>query len=179
MKNQHQYRAVEFPIRSVGVQGDSRTYRRVAALTGPLDYRMLSELSVALCNNSGQYNRVVVMVAGDAEKLSQAEVRPASTTGDRLDLLRDADEIMRTTMERYGLTDSVWQFPTVLIPVSLEGGESVVLRPVNSEDGMTANYAQIPIDVLLEIGQRIKHLPGIDAVFLDVTDKPPSTIEWE
>ena len=82
-------------------------------------------------------------------------------------------------MEHHGLTDTVWQFPVVLIPLSSQGGETIVLRPVNSIDGMTANFARLPLEVLKEIGQKILSLRGIDHVFLDITDKPPATIEWE
>jgi len=173
------HRAVEFPIRSVGVQGDGRTYRRIAAVAGALDYDALEEISIGLCDAAGRYNRVIALVAGDTQKLHKAKVIPAHTDAERLRLLRDADNIVRTTMEERGLTDVVWQFPTVLIPVSLCGGESIVLRPVNSEDGMTANFARIPTEVLRNMAEKIKKLPGVDAVFLDVTDKPPATIEWE
>jgi GMP synthase (glutamine-hydrolysing) len=82
-------------------------------------------------------------------------------------------------MEEEGLIESVWQFPAVLIPISFQSGESIVLRPVNSTDGMTASFARLPKDVLRRIADDIIELPGIDAVFLDVTSKPPATIEWE
>ena len=82
-------------------------------------------------------------------------------------------------MEKEGLVESVWQFPVVLLPISFRGGESIVLRPVNSTDGMTASFARLPKDVLQRISDEIIDLPGIDAVFLDVTSKPPATIEWE
>jgi GMP synthase (glutamine-hydrolysing) len=174
------YVAVEFPIRTVGVQGDGRTYRRVAAIAGPLDYPALQAVSTSLCNAASQYNRVIVLVAGDASKLSQAKVRAAHTSARRLNLLREADNLVRRVMEEDGMTDTVWQFPTILIPVSVDGGgETIVLRPVNSEDGMTANFAQLPEDTVQRIGAEIRKLPGVDAVFLDVTNKPPATIEWE
>ena len=83
-------------------------------------------------------------------------------------------------MEKHGLLEAVWQFPVVLIPVSFTGGESIVLRPVNSEDGMTASFARLQKRVLNEIGEEIiRTIPEVDKVFLDITDKPPATIEWE
>jgi GMP synthase (glutamine-hydrolysing) len=97
----------------------------------------------------------------------------------RIELLRDADFIARTVMDESDLTGSVWQFPVVLVPVSLDDGECIVLRPVNSEDGMTANFAHIPLQVLRRLADAVQALPGVDAVFLDVTNKPPATIEWE
>jgi len=97
----------------------------------------------------------------------------------RVETLRRADLIARSEIETAGLTDSIWQFPVVLAPISFADGESIVLRPVNSEDGMTANFAEVAREILQRIGERIVKLPGVDAVFLDVTNKPPATIEWE
>ena len=173
------YRAVHFPIRSVGVQGDGRTYREVVALEGAPDYERLQRISVALCNTGRAYNRVVLRVGGRAGDLAAGRVVPATLDRARLDLLREADYLARRIMEEGGIAQSVWQFPVVLIPVSFREGESIVLRPINSEDGMTANFARLPAPVLTEIADAIAALPGIDAVFLDITDKPPATIEWE
>lgn len=174
------YKAYRFPIRSVGVQGDGRTYREIVAIRGPLsDYKSLAELSVTLCNRGRIFNRAIVQVAGSAIDLSEGQVRCGGLSKARIELLRQADHVVRTKMEERNQTKSVWQFPVVLIPVSLEGGETIVLRPVNSEDGMTANWARLQLDLLKEIGEAVAEIPGIDAVFLDITDKPPATIEWE
>jgi GMP synthase (glutamine-hydrolysing) len=110
--------------------------------------------------------------------MAASRVVSASIDRARLDLLREADYLARHIMEDAGIAQSVWQFPVVLIPVSFGGGESIVLRPINSEDGMTANFAP-PAPVLTKIADAIAALLGIDAVFLDITDKPPATIEWE
>jgi GMP synthase (glutamine-hydrolysing) len=173
------YRGVHFPIRSVGVQGDGRTYREVVALAGPVDYERLHALATSLCNTGRAYNRVVLRVAGKAADMTRGQVLPAALHRARLDLLREADDLARRIMEDASAAQSVWQFPVVLIPVSFAGGESVVLRPVNSTDGMTANFARLPLALLARIGDAIAALPGIDAVFLDISDKPPATIEWE
>ncbi len=167
------------PIRSVGVQGDVRTYRNVAAIRGPLDCEALQSLGTTLCNLESAPNRVIYLVAGDEDRLADARVKKAEIHEERLALLREADFIARSMMAERGLTDSVWQFPVVLIPIALGEGESVVLRPVNSRDGMTANFARLPRPVLKQMADRIRDLRGVDAVFLDVTDKPPATIEWE
>jgi GMP synthase (glutamine-hydrolysing) len=100
-------------------------------------------------------------------------------TRDRLDVLREADHIARTVLEEKNMTGSVWQFPVVLAPLSFGRAESVILRPVNSENGMTANFARLPEMVIREISSRILETGLVDSVFLDVTDKPPATIEWE
>ena len=173
------YEAVHFPIRSVGVQGDGRTYSEVAAVRGRLDYKQLAEISTALCNIGRIYNRVITYVAGNVAEMRRGHVRPATMDPARIDLLREADYVVKKVMQAKRLTQTVWQFPTVLIPVSFAGGETIVLRPVNSEDGMTANFGRLPVPVLKLIGKKICEIDGIDAVFLDISDKPPATIEWE
>ena len=78
-----------------------------------------------------------------------------------------------------GLYDEIWQCPVVLLPLSRTGGEAVALRPVNSVDGMTAAVSTLPTAGLLELANRLQAMEGIDAVLFDVSNKPPSTIEWE
>jgi GMP synthase (glutamine-hydrolysing) len=110
-------------------------------------------------------------------------------TGERLDLLRAADAIAREELTRAGLDRTVWQCPVVLLAdvrsVGVQGdgrtyGHPVVLRPVTSEDAMTADWARVPYDVLARISTRITNeVPEVNRVVLDVTSKPPGTIEWE
>lgn len=178
--NEYGYDGILLPIQSVGVQGDARTYRQTVALRGPLDYRALQTLSTKLCNVHTATNRVIVLVSGRVDQLRDAIVKEANINARRLATLQEANFIARSIMEEYGQTDNVWQFPVVLIPVSFGKGETIVLRPVNSEDGMTANFARLPIEVLQHIADEITaRLSDVDAVFLDVTNKPPATIEWE
>jgi GMP synthase (glutamine-hydrolysing) len=110
-------------------------------------------------------------------------------TADRLAVLRDADAIVREELSRAGLDRRIWQCPVVLLAdvrsVGVQGdgrtyGHPVVLRPVTSEDAMTADWARLPEDVLAHISTRITNeVPQINRVVLDVTSKPPGTIEWE
>lgn len=110
-------------------------------------------------------------------------------TKDRLDLLRDADAIAREELTKSGLDRDIWQFPVVLLAdvrsVGVQGdqrtyGHPVVLRPVTSEDAMTADWGRLPYDVLERISTRITNeVREINRVVLDVTSKPPGTIEWE
>ena len=173
------YEGVRLPLSTVGVQGDKRTYRQVVAVEGPLDYERLQKLSSDLCNLSREQNRVIVVIRSRG-KLQDARVRVRGMNDDRIEMLRQADSIARRVMERHGLMDSVWQFPVVLIPVSFGEGESIVLRPVNSVDGMTASFGCLDQAVVEEIAQEtMASIPGIDAVLLDATNKPPATIEWE
>jgi len=110
-------------------------------------------------------------------------------TRERLDTLRAADAIARHELTAAGLDRDIWQCPVVLLAdvrsVGVQGdgrtyGHPVVLRPVSSEDAMTADWARVPYDVLARISTRITNeVPGVNRVALDVTSKPPGTIEWE
>ncbi len=110
-------------------------------------------------------------------------------TPERLRILRAADAIAREEMSAAGLDDQVWQCPVVLLAdvrsVGVQGdgrsyGHPIVLRPVTSEDAMTADWARLPAEVLARISGRITNeVPEINRVVLDVTSKPPGTIEWE
>ncbi|GGF52759.1 GMP synthase [glutamine-hydrolyzing] [Marmoricola endophyticus] len=108
---------------------------------------------------------------------------------ERLDILRAADAIAREELTRAGLDRGIWQFPVVLLAdvrsVGVQGdgrtyGHPVVLRPVTSEDAMTADWARVPYEVLETISTRITNeVDEINRVTLDITSKPPGTIEWE
>jgi len=110
-------------------------------------------------------------------------------TADRLAVLREADAIVREEMSAAGLDTLVWQCPVVLLAdvrsVGVQGdgrsyGHPIVLRPVTSEDAMTADWARLPDDVLARISTRVTNeVPEVNRVVLDVTSKPPATIEWE
>ena len=110
-------------------------------------------------------------------------------TKDRLDILRDADAIAREELSKAGLDLDIWQCPVVLLAdvhsVGVQGDERtygmpIVLRPVSSEDAMTADWSRVPYDVLATISTRITNeCRQINRVVLDCTSKPPATIEWE
>jgi len=108
---------------------------------------------------------------------------------ERLDLLRKADAIVRAELTAAGLDGEIWQCPVVLLAdvrsVGVQGdgrtyGHPIVLRPVSSEDAMTADWSRLPYDLLAKISNRITNeVAGVNRVVLDVTSKPPGTIEWE
>ena len=112
-----------------------------------------------------------------------------AVTQERLDLLRDADAIVRAELSAAGLDGEIWQCPVVLLAdvrsVGVQGdgrtyGHPIVLRPVSSEDAMTADWTRLPYDLLAKISNRITNeVDGVNRVVLDVTSKPPGTIEWE
>ena len=108
---------------------------------------------------------------------------------DRLRILRAADAIAREELTSSGLDRDVWQFPVVLLAdvrsVGVQGdgrtyGHPIVLRPVSSEDAMTADWSRLPYDLIARISTRITNeVRDVNRVVLDVTSKPPGTIEWE
>ncbi len=110
-------------------------------------------------------------------------------TAERLDILRKADAVAREELSRAGLDRDIWQCPVVLLAdvrsVGVQGdgrtyGHPIVLRPVSSEDAMTADWSRVPYDVLARISTRITNeVREVNRVVLDVTSKPPGTIEWE
>lgn len=109
-------------------------------------------------------------------------------TDERLDILREADERAIEEMKEAGLYQDIWQAFTVLLPVKTVGvmGDKrtyknvVALRAVTSLDGMTADWAHIPYEVLEKISNRIiNEVEGVNRVVYDISSKPPSTIEWE
>jgi GMP synthase (glutamine-hydrolysing) len=112
-----------------------------------------------------------------------------AVTRERLDVLRRADQIARDELATAGLERDVWQFPVVLLAevrsVGVQGdgrtyGHPIVLRPVSSEDAMTADWSRLPYDLLERISTRITNeVREVNRVTLDITSKPPGTIEWE
>ncbi len=110
-------------------------------------------------------------------------------TKERLDLLREADAIVREELTASGKDAEIWQCPVVLLAdvrsVGVQGdgrsyGHPIVLRPVSSEDAMTADWSRLPHELLAKISNRITNeVAGVNRVVLDITSKPPGTIEWE
>jgi GMP synthase (glutamine-hydrolysing) len=163
------------PIRSVGVKGDSRSYHSVLALENlPQD-----ELATELVNRMLDINRVVGMVKA-REPISAMRSTVGTLSRQRLERLRRADAIVRRISNESGFEDKVWQFPVVLIPLGAAGApDSIVLRPIHSVDGMTAQVVRMPDHLLHRMADELLAVDGICAIFYDLTHKPPGTIEWE
>jgi GMP synthase (glutamine-hydrolysing) len=162
------------PVHSVGVQGDERSYRPVLAIEG-LDHDAATER----INRLAGINRVVALVES-RRPLENLCVLPATLSGERLARLRRADALVRRLSHDHGFDAQVWQFPVILIPVGAdERPDSVVLRPVDSTDGMTARSVPMDSPLLELMSHELLQLDGICAVFYDLTHKPPGTIEWE
>lgn len=167
------------PVHSVGVQGDARSYRQVLALPHKPTLQDVEKTAPALTNSRSDINRVVALCGAKAD-LSSFSSYKATLTKARLNMLREADAIVRRFCLASGFEDRVWQFPVVLIPLGTETAkESIVLRPIYSVDGMTADVVLMESAALDQVTAQLLALPSVAAVFYDLTNKPPGTIEWE
>ena len=162
------------PVRSVGVQGDSRSYAPVLAIDA-MDHAR----ATALTNRIRGVNRVIAPVETRVP-IAQMRVHAATLSPARLARLRRADAIVRRISHHSGYDRKVWQFPVILIPLGTgEAPDSVVLRPVDSVDGMTAQSVTMEPELLRSMCAELMALEGVAGVFYDLTHKPPGTIEWE
>ncbi|HOI08853.1 MAG TPA: glutamine-hydrolyzing GMP synthase [Myxococcota bacterium] len=171
--------AMALPIRSVGVKADLRSYEHPVLVSGDVPWERLQEAVGVMLKTVPGINRCIwnlgPTVPGTVVPL------PATMTRNRLDLLREADAIVMDGLRRHGLYDDIWQCPTVLVPLAVDGQgrEFCIVRPIHSERAMTATAARLPEALLAELRDRILGLPGISGLALDLTSKPPGTIEWE
>ncbi|MBI3667164.1 MAG: glutamine-hydrolyzing GMP synthase [Acidobacteria bacterium] len=174
------YGAFLLPLHSVGVQGDCRTYGKLTVLHGaPIRHAALEELTTRITNTFRHTNRVAVALRPRALDPARWSIRRATLTPRRIRLLQQVDDVVTRFLHEQFLYDLIWQCPVVLLPFSRQGGETVALRPISSVDGMTAEVVHIPPPQLSELADRLAEVEGIDAVLFDISNKPPSTIEWE
>lgn len=179
------------PVRSVGVQGDFRTYRFPACLTFreegngffhiPKIREKVEAASSEITNNAKYLNRTVIKLYQNPNaKDEDFRLLEGYCTKERLDQLREVDDIVLTELHKSGWYNKIFQHLTIDLPYATkEGHASFVLRPVCSEDVMTARFAWLPQEVMSEILHKISKLDFVDAVFFDATNKPPATFGWE
>lgn len=182
---------IRLPIKSVGVQGDSRTYRHPEILkrNNITDIPALETRATMDININPEVNRTLVQIeeptyakaSAGRKEFATVKVEKSHITPERVKRLQRADHIVTQTLEEMDLYQKVWQFPTVLVPISFDdkGKESIILRPIDSIDAMSASVGKLPWDFFEKVSAEILKDPNISAVFLDVTSKPPGTIEWE
>lgn len=167
------------PIRSVGVKADVRAYEHPVLFSGEADWPTLLKAASTVTAEVLGINRCIWNLA-PGHPTAARPIR-GYMTRDRLDLLREADHLVMEGLRRHGLYDEIWQCPTVLVPLALgdEEGETIVLRPIRSARAMTATPVELPESLLDELRASILALPGVTGLALDITSKPPGTIEWE
>jgi GMP synthase (glutamine-hydrolysing) len=172
-------RALPLPIRSVGVKADLRSYEHPVLFSGTAGWTDLQQATSTVTADVPGINRCIWNLSDDVP--TTARPMAATLTDERLGLLREADHRVDQAMRRHGVYDQIWQCPTVLVPLTLGNrpGELVVVRPVLSERAMTAKPAEFPNELLNDLRAGILSLPGVSGLALDLTPKPPGTIEWE
>lgn len=179
------------PVKSVGVQGDFRTYRFPAVLSFerldngffhiPKKWEKIERASSAITNSAQYLNRTLIRLwQNPLIKDSDLMLQEGYCEKDRLDQLREVDDIVLNALHKYNWYEKIFQHLTIDLPYSSgKGRASFVLRPVCSEDVMTARFAHLPLDLLNEITEKIAELHFVDALYYDCTNKPPATFGWE
>src|SRR5207247_6196052 len=166
---------------TVGVRADERSYSRLLALDAARDVAGAGPLSPRVTNEHRTINRVVdIVFRRDGRAFGDLAIHPATLTPARIAVLRAADALVTRIVRAHGLDDAIWQFPVAMLPLGAgPGRETIVLRPVNSRDGMTADFARLPAPLVAELAHALGGLERVDAVLYDVQNKPPATIELE
>ena len=167
------------PVRSVGVQGDARTYHHPAAVwfapgVTP-DWNTLNMCSARVINRLQTVNRAVYcrhpVGPGDLTLGRQYATR------ETLDLLRQVDAVVRRHTDTI---PAIWQAPVVILPLyDQAGNRAFVIRPICSRDAMTADVYNMDFPSLDTLIAELQQIPGTGPIFYDLTTKPPGTIEWE
>lgn len=179
------------PVRSVGVQGDFRTYRFPALLTFkdegngfyhfPGKREKIEECSSTITNAAKFLNRTCIkLYQKPSVKNEDLKLQEGFCDKRRLDQLREVDNIVLTELHKSGWYNKIFQHLTIDLPyASAEDKATFVLRPVISEDVMTARFAMLPEELLNTIVHKIAELDFVDALYFDATNKPPATFGWE
>ncbi len=179
------------PVRSVGVQGDFRTYRFPALLEFasegegfyhfPEKHEKLEACSSTITNSAKYINRTCIKLYQKADVAdSDLKIQQGYCDRRRLDQLREVDNIVLTELHKSGWYSKIFQHLTIILPyASAPDRATFVLRPVISEDVMTARFAMLPPELLSTIVHQIAALPFVDALYFDATNKPPATFGWE
>lgn len=179
------------PVKSVGVQGDFRTYRFPACLAFKKDEKgffhvpkvreKVEKTSSTITNSARFLNRTVIkLYQKPGVKDEDLVLQKGYCTRERLDQLREVDNIVLTELHKNGWYDKIFQHLTIDLPYATSDKKaSFVLRPVVSEDVMTARFAWLPMELMDNIVKQIAELDFVDSLYLDCTNKPPATFGWE
>ena len=172
------------PIKTVGVQGDGRTYSYAAGLSGDADWPRLMHLAREIPKAVHGVNRVAY-IFGDPVHGAVEDITPTHLAHEELSQLRQADDAITQIMLKHSLTETLKQVPVILFPAAFgqPGARSVAIRTFITNDWMTGVPAvpgvDFPEPVLSEMVAAVLRVPGIARVAYDLTSKPPGTTEWE
>ncbi len=179
------------PVKSVGVQGDFRTYRFPACLAFKKDEKgffhvpkvreKVEKTSSTITNSARFLNRTVIkLYQKPGVEDEDLVLQKGYCTRERLDQLRKVDDIVLKELHKNGWYDKIFQHLTIDLPYATSDKKaSFVLRPVVSEDVMTARFAWLPMELMDNIVKQIAELDFVDSLYLDCTNKPPATFGWE
>lgn len=186
------FEAVLLPVQSVGVQGDSRSYRYLAAIQGDLrkmDWATIRGLAQKIPNRIHAINRVALLLTDKHLPKQVKTVTPTLLNPVTLEKLRVLDQMVTDAFRAQGIHDLISQLFTVLLPVDSDPQidrpfrHSAVIRAVITSDYMTARPAalgsEIPVEFIRNLAEELYSQPNVDLVLYDVTSKPPATVEWE
>ncbi|MDR0330176.1 MAG: hypothetical protein LBH93_00490 [Chitinispirillales bacterium] len=173
------YMAEVLPLRCTGNREGERTYTRPALIRGDFDWDKIEMLASDIITTVPSIDRVVYGLHVD-KSLSYKLIK-AHVTKERLKKLRAVDAMATDAIRASGEYDTVWQMPVILLPLVNEenGGECAVLRPVHSKDALDARVVRLKTKTIEAIVRKKSAITGVGDIFLDVTPKPPATIEWE
>ena len=165
------------PIKSVGVQGDFRTYHHPAVVwfeeKKTPNWQVLKKVSTKIINNLKTVNRLVF----SQNKIEKPKLTKLFLEKSNLMELREVDAILR---KKTNIIEVIWQMPIVQLPlINDDGKRDYVIRPVCSQDAMSANFYEMDFFYLKNMISEVQKLPNVGDIFYDITTKPPGTIEWE
>lgn len=179
------YAVTLIPVRTVGVQGDGRSYSYLAGITGEPNWPELQKIARMIPKKVHKVNRVAYFF-GDKISGPVKDITPTHITKATLEQLRQADDIVNTLLHKHQLTKVISQVPVVLFPAAfgVKGNRSIGIRTIITKDFMTGVPAlpgkDLAVEIVQEMATRIlKEVPGISRVAYDLTSKPPGTTEWE
>ncbi len=186
------FSAVLLPVQSVGVQGDSRSYRYLAAIQGDLKqvtWSQIRNLAQKIPNRIHAINRVALLLNERTLPNQVRAITPTLLNPVSLEKLRVLDHIVTESFQKAGIHDLISQLFTVLLPVDSDPRidrpfrHSAVIRAVITSDYMTARPAalgsEIPMEFIRNLAEDLSAQPNVDLVLYDITSKPPATVEWE
>lgn len=186
------FEAVLLPVQSVGVQGDSRSYRYLAVIKGDLnklDWATIRGLAQKIPNRIHAINRVALLLTEKHLPKQVKTVTPTLLNPVTLEKLRVLDNMVTEGFKAQGIHDMISQLFTVLLPVDSDPRidrpfrHSAVIRAVITSDYMTARPAalgsEIPVEFIRNLAEELSGQPNVDLVLYDITSKPPATVEWE
>lgn len=166
------------PIKSVGVQGDERSYAHPLAIEGNYkNWATFAKLTTKLANTHKELNRVILKLAGPNINLGKSF--ESYLTTNRIKKLQEVDALVTKILKQEKIYYKIWQCPVILVPFGYKNKDSIVLRPFESKEAMTGQAYHLPEKIVQKIVSSIKKIKGIDYIFYDLSHKPPGTIEWE